>query len=34
MAETGKLVLGDKNVLPSDDILFSIIGDKKLFGRR
>ena len=30
MAEPEKLVLGDKSVYPSEDILFSIIGDKKV----
>jgi hypothetical protein len=30
MAEPEKLVLGDKSVYPSEDILFSIIGDKKI----
>ena len=30
MSESEKLVLGDKNIFPSDDILFSIIGDKKV----
>ena len=30
MAESEKLVLGDKNIFPSDDILFSIFGDKKV----
>jgi hypothetical protein len=28
MADPEKLVLGDKSIYPSDDILFSIIGDK------
>jgi hypothetical protein len=30
MAENEKLVLGDKSIYPSDEILFSIIGDKKI----
>jgi hypothetical protein len=30
MAEPEKLVLGDKSVYPSEDILFSIIRDKKV----
>jgi hypothetical protein len=30
MAEPEKLVLGDKSVYPSEDIIFSIIGDKKI----
>jgi hypothetical protein len=30
MAESEKPVLGDKNIYPSDDILFSIIGDKRV----
>ena len=30
MAENEKLVLSDKSVYPSDDILFSILGDKKI----
>ena len=30
MAETEPLVLSDKNVFPADDILYSIIGDKKI----
>jgi hypothetical protein len=30
MAEPEKLVLGDKSVYPTEDFLFSIIGDKKV----
>jgi hypothetical protein len=30
MAETEPLVLGDKNVFPSEELLFSIIGDKQI----
>jgi hypothetical protein len=30
MAEIEPLVLNDKNVFPSEDILYSIIGDKKI----
>ncbi len=30
MADQNKLVLGDKSVYPSEDFLFSIIGDKKV----
>ena len=34
MAEPEKLVLGDKSVYPSEEILFSIIGDKKVIWQK
>jgi hypothetical protein len=34
MAESEKPVLGDKSVYPSDEILFSIFGDKKVVWQR
>jgi hypothetical protein len=34
MAESEKPVLGDKSVYPSDEILFSIFGDKKVIWQK
>jgi hypothetical protein len=34
MDESEKLVLGDKSVYPSDDMLFSILGDKKIIWQK
>jgi hypothetical protein len=34
MAENERVVLGDKDVYPSEDIIYSIIGDKKIIWQK